>query len=64
MEHLKCECIRLVEETARDLRKIKNEFEEYIKSLQMQYPVYKSDCKKNTFYGYDHQKYRNDFTYG
>lgn len=60
MKQFQCECIQLIEETARDLRKIKNELDEYISSLQVHYPVYKSDCKKKHFYDQDHNKLRKD----
>lgn len=55
-KYSQCECIQLIEETARDLRKIKNELDEYILSLQVHYPVFKSDCKKKHFYDQDHNK--------
>ena len=60
MKQYKCECIQLIEETARDLRNIKIELDEYISSLQVHYPVYKSDCRKKHFYNQDHNKLRKD----
>ena len=60
LKQYKCECIKLIEETARDLRNIKTELNQYISSLQVHYPVYKSDCRKKHFYNQDHNKLRKD----
>ena len=42
------------------LRNIKIELDQYISSLQVHYPVYKSDCRKKHFYNQDHNKLRKD----